>query len=128
MDLCIADYRPQYSASALVPVAFQQQAKAFADKPCLVAEDGSFLTFAQVDAAATVLARRLAARGVGRDVAVGILLDRSPTVVVSMLAVHKVIRSKQPAQLYSSNEHLQHLHPCMLSYRIQFHEHTTTCV
>jgi non-ribosomal peptide synthetase component F len=58
--------------------------------PCLTAEDGSSLTYAEVDAAANCLARRLVARGVGRDKAVGILFDRQPAVVVSMIAVHKV--------------------------------------
>ena len=86
-------WRPSYLQEPLVPAAFQQQAAACPHSPCLVAEDGSGLTFAQADAAATALARRLAARGVGRDVAVGILLDRSPAVVVSMLAIHKVSSS-----------------------------------
>lgn len=92
MDLCIGSYRPQYAAAPLIPVAFQQQTATFPNQPCLVSEDGNHLTFAQADAAATVLAHRLVAAGVDRDVAVGILLDRSPAVVVSMLAVHKVIR------------------------------------
>jgi non-ribosomal peptide synthetase component F len=61
-----------------------------------VSEDGSSLSYAQTDAAATSLARRLAARGVGQDVAVGILLDRSPSVIVSMLAVHKVRKKPLP--------------------------------
>jgi len=90
MELCVGAWRPQYLQAPLVPAAFQKQAAATPNSPCLVAEDGSFLTFAQADAAATALARRLAARGVGRDVAVGILLDRSPAVVVSMLAIHMV--------------------------------------
>lgn len=90
MDLCIGSWRPHYLQGPLVPAGFQRRAATFPHTPCLVSEDGSFLTFGQVDAAATALARRLAGRGVGRDVAVGILLDRSPAVVVSMLAVHKV--------------------------------------
>ena len=73
-----------------MPLAFQQQVAATPNNPCLVSEDGRFLTFAQADAAATALARRLVQLGVGRDVAVGILLDRSPAVVVSMIAIHKV--------------------------------------
>lgn len=90
MQLCIGGWRPQYLQAPLVPAAFSKQAAATPDSPCLVSEDGTFLTFAQTNAAATALARRLAARGVGKDVAVGILLDRSPAVVVSMIAIHKV--------------------------------------
>lgn len=98
MELCIGGWRPQYLQDPLVPAAFQKQAASTPDSPCLVAEDGSFLTFAQTDAAATALARRLAARGVGKDIAVGILLDRSPAVVVSMIAIHKVGGSSQQHQ------------------------------
>lgn len=90
MELCVGAWRPEYLTAPLVPAAFQQQAAACPNSPCLVSEDGSVLTFAQADAAASALARRLVARGVGRDMAVGILLDRSPAVVVSMLAIHKV--------------------------------------
>lgn len=91
MDLFIGKWRPQYQQELLVPSAFKRQAKLTPKSPCLLSEDGSCLTYAQTDAAATSLARRLSAEGVGRDVAVGILLDRSPSVIVSMLAVHKVM-------------------------------------
>jgi non-ribosomal peptide synthetase component F len=76
----------------LIPAGFAACAAATPEAPCLIAEDGSSLSFAQVDAAATQLARRLVARGVGKDKAVGILFDRQPAVVVSMIAVHKVRR------------------------------------
>lgn len=90
MQACLGEWRPQYLQGPLVPPAFKKQAVLHPRSPCLVAEDGSVLTYAQTDAAATALARRLAAQGVGLDAAVGILLDRSPSVIVSMLAVHKV--------------------------------------
>lgn len=65
----------------------------------MVSEDGSSLSFGEVDAAAAALARRLVARGVGKDKAVGILFDRQPAVVVSMIAVHKV-GAKYRCELY----------------------------
>jgi non-ribosomal peptide synthetase component F len=90
MQACLGEWRPQYLQGPLIPSAFKRQAVLHPREPCLVTEDGSVLTYAQTDAAATTLARRLAAQGVQLDAAVGILLDRSPSVIVSMLAVHKV--------------------------------------
>jgi hypothetical protein len=74
----------------LIPAGFAACVARCPDAPCLVSEDGSSMSFAEVDAAASQLARRLVARGVGKDRAVGILFDRQPAVVVSMIAVHKV--------------------------------------
>jgi non-ribosomal peptide synthetase component F len=74
----------------LIPAGFAACVASSPNATCLVAEDGSSFSYAEVDAAATVLARRLVARGVGKDKAVGILFDRQPAVVVSMIAVHKV--------------------------------------
>jgi non-ribosomal peptide synthetase component F len=76
--------------SPLIPAGFAACVARCPDAPCLVSEDGSSMSFAEVDAAAMQLARRLVARGVGKDRAVGILFDRQPAVVVSMIAVHKV--------------------------------------
>jgi non-ribosomal peptide synthetase component F len=89
MELCRGEWRPAYLAQPLMPAAFAARVAATPDAPCLVSEDGASLSYAAADAAASALARRLVARGVGKDVAVGILLDRSVAVVVSMLAVHK---------------------------------------
>ncbi|TDD94832.1 non-ribosomal peptide synthetase [Actinomadura rubrisoli] len=47
------------------------------------------LTFGELDRAANRLARRLAEAGAGPDSIVGILLDRSPALLVSVLAVWK---------------------------------------
>jgi non-ribosomal peptide synthetase component F len=74
----------------LIPAGFAACVTNTPNAPCLVSEDGSSMSFAQVDAAAMQLARRLVARGVSKDRAVGILFDRQPAVVVSMIAVHKV--------------------------------------
>lgn len=74
----------------------------------MVSEDGSYVTYAEVDAAATELARRLVAEGVKRDTAVGILFDRCPAVVVSMIAVHKV--SLQLVYVEPSHDICRHMH------------------
>jgi non-ribosomal peptide synthetase component F len=81
---------PFHPQGPLIPSSFAACVASRPNAPCLVAEDGSSLSFTEVDAAATSLARRLVARGVGKDKAVGILFDRQPAVVVSMIAVHKV--------------------------------------
>ena len=54
-----------------------------------VVSDGGALTYAELNARANRLAHYLAARGVGPDVAVGICLERSPEMVVAVLAVLK---------------------------------------
>ena len=47
------------------------------------------LSYAQLDAQSNQLARHLIAQGIGPDQIVAILLDRSPQMIVSMLAVLK---------------------------------------
>lgn len=47
------------------------------------------LTYAELDARANALAHRLIEAGVGRDAAVGLLLERTPYLLVSALAVLK---------------------------------------
>jgi amino acid adenylation domain-containing protein/non-ribosomal peptide synthase protein (TIGR01720 family) len=58
------------------------------DATALVFGD-THLTYRELDARAEVLARRLAARGVRPEVTVGVHLERSPELVVSLLAVLK---------------------------------------
>ncbi|MFH9491983.1 amino acid adenylation domain-containing protein [Streptomyces halstedii] len=50
---------------------------------------GESLTYAELDASANRLARTLKSHGVGRDVLVGVCLERSPDMVVAVLAVLK---------------------------------------
>ena len=67
---------------------FEAQARTTPDAVALRFPGGT-VTYAQLDRRATVLARRLRARGVGPEVAVGVCLDRSPALVVALLAVWK---------------------------------------
>jgi amino acid adenylation domain-containing protein len=68
--------------------AFEAQALRTPDAVALVAEEGT-LTYAQLDARANRIARRLAALGVGRGARVGVCLERGAGMVASLLAVMK---------------------------------------
>ncbi|HEX6349491.1 MAG TPA: amino acid adenylation domain-containing protein, partial [Candidatus Dormibacteraeota bacterium] len=65
---------------------FAAQASATPSAPALVGE-GRTLTYVELDAASLGWARRLAAQGVGRGDLVGICLERTPEMVVAVLAV-----------------------------------------
>ncbi|WP_141723298.1 non-ribosomal peptide synthetase, partial [Micromonospora matsumotoense] len=72
----------------LLPEVFAAQAAATPDATALVCE-GSTFTYAELDERSNRLARLLAARGVGPESVVGLLLERGPEVVVALLAVLK---------------------------------------
>ncbi|MFE9749544.1 amino acid adenylation domain-containing protein [Saccharothrix saharensis] len=67
---------------------FEAQAAATPDAPA-VASDAGTLTYGQLDAEADRWAHRLAAAGVGTETPVALLMDRSPALVVMILAVLK---------------------------------------
>ncbi|MET8927084.1 amino acid adenylation domain-containing protein [Streptomyces sp. NPDC004623] len=54
-----------------------------------VSGPGGTLTYAELDARANQLAHRLAAKGAGPGTPVGVLLERGPTLLAALLAVHK---------------------------------------
>ncbi|PWQ88858.1 hypothetical protein DKX15_17105, partial [Enterococcus faecium] len=62
----------------------QQQGDAVAVKV-----DGQTLSFAELDRAANCLAHALIAEGVGPEVRVGVALQRTPQMIVALLAVLK---------------------------------------
>jgi len=68
--------------------AFEQQVARQPDAPCLV-WDGGQMDYRTVNARANQLARRLVALHAGRDRIVAIAMQRSPELVVAMLAVAK---------------------------------------
>jgi amino acid adenylation domain-containing protein len=68
--------------------AFEAQARRTPDAVALVAEEGT-LTYAQLDARANRIARRLAALGVRPGARVGVCLERGAGMVASLLAVMK---------------------------------------
>lgn len=63
-----------------------ERARSWSDRVAVVGDDTS-LTYAQLDAAANRLANKLRDRGVGPDQLVGVLIGRTPALVVAMLAV-----------------------------------------
>ncbi|MGJ5892712.1 amino acid adenylation domain-containing protein [Streptomyces niveiscabiei] len=67
---------------------FEEQARLRPDAPALTYRDTT-LTYGELDAHAAQLAAHLAARGVGAESRVGLVLPRSPELVVAVLAVLK---------------------------------------
>jgi amino acid adenylation domain-containing protein len=67
---------------------FAEHARQAPGRTALVWPDGS-MTYGELDAAANRLASRLRSAGVGPEVLVGLFLDRSPELVVAVLAVLK---------------------------------------
>jgi amino acid adenylation domain-containing protein len=68
---------------------FEAQAARTPEAVALLAADGSRLTYRELDARAEGLARRLRALGVGPEVLAGVMMDRTPDLIVALLAVLK---------------------------------------
>ena len=67
---------------------FEQQAEQLPDATALIFDEGS-ITYSELDQAANRLAHHLQHLGVGPEVKVGILMDRSPEMIVAVLAINK---------------------------------------
>src|SRR5439155_12269550 len=80
--------RAESSPEECVHHLFEAQAERTPDAVA-VAFENTQLTYRQLDARATRLARSLRAEGVGPDTLVGLCVPRSPTLLVAMLAVWK---------------------------------------
>jgi amino acid adenylation domain-containing protein/non-ribosomal peptide synthase protein (TIGR01720 family) len=83
-----ADTRNEWPDQLLTHQRFEQQAVLRPDAEAVYCQ-GKTLTYAQLDASANQLARKLKRLGVGRDVMVGVCLERSLDMVVAVLAVLK---------------------------------------
>ncbi|MBB4635036.1 non-ribosomal peptide synthetase/type I polyketide synthase [Longimicrobium terrae] len=77
-----------YPAERCIHQLFQEQTRRTPDAVAVQWDEGS-MTFGELDARAELLARRLAARGVGPEVRVGICLRRSPELLAGILGVMK---------------------------------------
>jgi len=84
-----------YPDPATVHGVFEAQAARTPDAVALI-DDATRLTYAEVDARASALARRLRALGVARDVVVGLHAPRSPALVTAMLGVLKAAGAYLP--------------------------------
>ncbi|MDN3359018.1 non-ribosomal peptide synthase/polyketide synthase [Actinomadura sp. DC4] len=71
-----------------LPELFEAQTAATPDRPAVVSADGT-LTYAELNARANRLAWALVERGVGPENLVGVVLERSPELVVALLAILK---------------------------------------
>ena len=74
--------------AATIDALFSAQVARVPDRAAVVSEDGSS-TFAALDARANRIAHRLRRLGVGADVPVGVVLDRTTDLVAAMLGVLK---------------------------------------
>lgn len=75
-------------AAGTTPALFEATAAAVPDRPA-VAMGTTTLTYAELNAEANRLARRLVAHGVGPERLVALVMPRSIEFVIAMLAVHK---------------------------------------
>ncbi|MGW3045785.1 amino acid adenylation domain-containing protein, partial [Kitasatospora sp. NPDC001159] len=93
---------------ATLPELFQRQA-ARTPGAVAVAHAGTELTYAELDARANRLARLLTDRGVGPESLVAVLLERSPKLVVALLAVLKAGGAYLPVDPGNPAERIAHL-------------------
>ncbi|MBK7875229.1 MAG: LLM class flavin-dependent oxidoreductase [Planctomycetes bacterium] len=77
-----------HDRAATLPDLFEAQVARSPGAPALT-HGGETLTYRELDRRANALARHLVSLGVGREVLVGLSLDRSAEMVVALLAVHK---------------------------------------
>ncbi len=75
-------------AEPTIPALFAAQARERADAVALVWDGGS-LSYGELEARSNRLARRLAGLGVGPESLVGVALERSPELIVALLAILK---------------------------------------
>ncbi|WP_435602538.1 amino acid adenylation domain-containing protein [Streptomyces sp. bgisy130] len=97
VELLSAEERDQLLGDATAPAEpvivavhtmFERQAQATPDAVA-VAEDGSQVTYAALDARANQIAQHLRSLGVGPETRVGVLLDRGAELIATLLAVWK---------------------------------------
>ncbi|WFF05871.1 amino acid adenylation domain-containing protein [Micromonospora sp. WMMD1076] len=83
-----ADSRRDWPAGDLAHRRIARRTRETPEAEAIRFEDRT-LTYAEVDRRANQLAHWLRGRGVGRDVLVGLCLERSPETVIAILAVHR---------------------------------------
>jgi non-ribosomal peptide synthetase component F len=87
-EICVGEERPAYLSAPLVHDAFAAIAAASPQSRCLCYE-GEWLNYGEVSKRVSTLAGRLASLGVSPGVVVGVMLDRSFDLLISILAVFK---------------------------------------
>ncbi|HEU0299707.1 MAG TPA: amino acid adenylation domain-containing protein, partial [Longimicrobium sp.] len=97
-----------YPADACLHELFQAQAARTPDAAALAFGDGS-LAYAELNARANRLARHLVGMGVGPDVRVGVCMERTPDLVVGVLATLKAGGAYVPLDPAYPRERLRHM-------------------
>ena len=82
------DTTRRYPSERCVEALFREQAAAHPDRPALLYRD-RVVGYAQLDALSDRLAAVLQQRGIGPEKIVALVADRSPDMVVAMLAIYK---------------------------------------
>ena len=100
------DTRSDYPRDRCVHELFEAQAARTPDAVAVVSEDER-ITYRELNARANRVARRLKALGVGTESTVGVMMERSPEMVTTLLAVLKAgghtCRSTSPTRSRASN-------------------------
>ncbi|MEV7189999.1 amino acid adenylation domain-containing protein [Kitasatospora sp. NPDC093102] len=104
------DDRPDPTAAGTLVERVEAQVARTPDALAVVA-DGESLTYAEVDARAERLAQELAARGVGPETVVSVVLPRTATMVVALLAVLKAGGAYLPVDPAFARSRLPHILP-----------------
>ncbi|MGW5053661.1 non-ribosomal peptide synthase/polyketide synthase [Actinokineospora sp. NPDC004072] len=104
--LALGDRTAAAPAPTTVLDAFAAQVRRTPDAPAVTA-DGTTLTYADLDARADRLARRLLAEGVRPEERVGLLLERSPAAIAAQLAVLKAGGAYLPLDSRSPDQRIE---------------------
>jgi amino acid adenylation domain-containing protein len=99
---------PGYPTARSIHQLIQAQAARRPEALAVICADQQ-LTFAQLDTQANQLAHLLIARGVGAETLVGVALERSPQMLVALLAVLKAGAAYAPLDLDYPRERLAYL-------------------
>ena len=86
--LSMGEERPSYLTAPLMHESFEALAGSSPERRCLCF-DGKWLNYGEAETRASKIASHLAALGVGPGVVVGVMMDRSFELLVSILAVMK---------------------------------------
>jgi len=100
------------AASGLVPVhrTFAERAAAAPEAPAVVsASGGESLTYGDLDRRSSQLARHLRTLGVGPETVAGVAIDRSPELIVAVLAVLKAGGAYVPLDPASPGDRLAYI-------------------
>jgi natural product biosynthesis luciferase-like monooxygenase protein len=97
-----------YDRDACIHHLIEQQVARTPHLVALVSADSEW-TYAELNARANRLAHLLIAKGVGPDVAVGVCIERSPAMVMTVLAIHKAGGAYVPMDPGIRSEHLAYI-------------------